>query len=76
MQGPEYWLTVSSSHIHQIGWHPRMGGQLWVRFLGGTVVYYSPAPRELFDGMRFATSKGKFLDARVKKAGIPFEYVA
>jgi hypothetical protein len=58
-------IFVDSSNIEAIGYDD--GAQeLHVRFLTGETYVYSGVPREVFDAMMNAPSKGSFLNREVK----------
>ena len=61
---------VDSSNIEAIGYDDE-AQELHVRFLSGETYVYHGVPRERFDAMMDAPSKGSFLNREVKGA---FEY--
>lgn len=56
---------VDSSNIEAIGYDDDTQG-LHVRFLSGGYYIYSDVPREIFDDLMNAPSKGSFLNREVK----------
>lgn len=58
-------IYVDSSNIEAIGYDD--GAQeLHVRFLSGTSYIYHDVPRQIFDDLMQAPSKGSFLNREVK----------
>lgn len=58
---------VSSSNVEQIGYDDNTS-ELHVRFLTGPQLYvYLNVPRQVYDDLRMASSKGAFLHAQVYK---------
>ena len=56
---------VDSSNIEAIGYDDD-SRELHVRFLTGETYLYSEVPREVFDAMLDAPSKGSFLNRQIK----------
>lgn len=58
---------VSSSNVEQIGYDDD-NSELHVRFLSGPYLYvYLNVPRQVYDDLRMASSKGSYLHAHVYK---------
>lgn len=55
--------NVNSSNIDAIGYENEL---LVIRFLTGSVYIYSGVPKEVFDALSAAESKGKFLNLEIK----------
>jgi len=58
-------MFVDSSNIEAIGYDDD-AQELHVRFLSGETYVYHNVPREIFDAMMDAPSKGSFLNREVK----------
>jgi len=58
-------IFVDSSNIESIGYNDDTQ-ELYVQFLSGGSYIYSDVPREIFDGLMNAPSKGSFLNREVK----------
>ena len=58
-------IYVDSSNIEAIGYDDD-AQELHVQFLSGGYYIYHDVPRQVFDGLMFATSKGSFLNREVK----------
>ena len=58
-------IYVDSSNIEAIGYDDE-GQELHVRFLTGTSYIYHGVPRQKFDDLMQAPSKGSFLNREVK----------
>lgn len=56
---------VDSSNIEAIGYDDH-AQELHVRFLSGATYVYHRVPREVFDAMMIASSKGSFLNREIK----------
>lgn len=67
--------TVSSSSVGAVGYDVSTN-TLGVRFLNGSEYHYFGVPQGLFDGLRSASSVGRFLDQFIKKAGFQYARVA
>ncbi|VTT98951.1 Uncharacterized protein OS=Porphyromonas gingivalis F0185 GN=HMPREF1988_00354 PE=4 SV=1: KTSC [Gemmataceae bacterium] len=69
---------VASSNVHSIGYRVSDHSLfVWFKNDAGAVthrVIYYDVPSHVYLGLRTAASKGKFLDANVKKAGFKFSY--
>ena len=63
-------IYVDSSNIEAIG-YDEITQELHVRFLSGAMYVYYNIPREIYDAIMNAPSKGSFLNREVKGA---FEY--
>ena len=61
----------ASSNVAAFRWNAGDPYPLQVRFNDGRVYGYA-APEEVYEGLLFAPSKGKYLDASVKKPGYPY----
>jgi hypothetical protein len=66
---------VSSSTVAGVGYDGTTN-TLGVRFPNGSEYHYFGVPQEVFDGLRSASSVGRYLDQYVKKAGYAFSRVA
>jgi KTSC domain-containing protein len=64
MKMPEM-IYVDSSNIEAIGYDDDKL-ELHVRFLAGGYYIYQDVPRQVFDGLMSAPSKGSFLNREVK----------
>lgn len=58
-------IYVDSSNVEAIG-YDEDGQELHVQFLGGGYYIYHSVPREIFDGLTCAPSKGSYLNREVK----------
>ncbi len=58
-------LYVDSSNVEAIGYDENTQ-ELHVQFLSGGYYIYHDVPREIFDGLMYAPSKGSFLNREVK----------
>ena len=58
-------IYVDSSNIEAIG-YDNDAQELHVRFLSGTSYIYHGVPRQIFDDLMQAPSKGSFLNREVK----------
>lgn len=58
-------IYVDSSNIEAIGYDDD-AQELHVRFLSGASYIYHGVPRQIFDDLMQATSKGSFLNREVK----------
>jgi hypothetical protein len=67
-------FPVSSTSLAMVGFDPETL-TLSVSFHNGTEYHYYNVPQEVFEGIRAATSPGKFLDANIKKAGYSYARV-
>ena len=67
-------MEVQSSNLNWIDYHDH-DGSLIVCFKGGAQYRYKEVPRELFDSMRDAESKGRFLNQKIKPS-FAFEKMA
>ena len=56
---------VDSSNIEQIGYDDE-ARELHVQFLSGRCYIYHDVPREIFDAIMSAPSKGSFLNREIK----------
>ena|SRR3990167_4957654 len=74
----ECWMyPVVSSNLAALGWYPNVdGGRLIVRFVSGTVGEYRCVPRELYDRLLAADSKGVFFSAEIRKQANKYPYRA
>ncbi len=70
----EYFL-VSSSNVSAVGYDDTTN-TLGVRFLNGTEYHYYGVPKEIFDGLRSASSLGGYLDQFVKKSDYSYSEIA
>jgi len=59
------WIEVESSNVAAIA-YIRAAEQLLVQFNNGSVYSYSAVPVEVFDGLKAADSKGRYLNAHIK----------
>lgn len=69
------YVSVSSSTVSAVGYEVETT-TLGVRFHNGTEYHYFAVPQEVFDGLRCASSVGRYLDQNVKKAGYGYARVA
>lgn len=60
-------IYVDSSNIEAIGYDDD-AQELHVQFLGGRYYIYHDVPRNIFDELMNASSKGSFLNREVKSA--------
>lgn len=67
------WLAVDSSNLKHVRWDE--WGTLSVEFHGGAVYEYLAVPRQVFDDLLAAESKGQFFKEYVKDAGFPYRRV-
>lgn len=58
---------VESSNITSIGWH-EVGNVLEIEFGTGAVYRYAHVPRNVYEALRDAESKGTFFAAQIKRA--------
>ncbi len=58
-------IYVDSSNIEAIGYEDR-SQELHVRFVSGASYIYYDVPRQIFDNLVEATSKGSFLNREVR----------
>lgn len=58
-------IPVDSSNIESIGWD-EVDEELFITFNSGSTYVYSEVPKEVFDSMMNAESKGKFFHANIK----------
>lgn len=58
-------VYVDSSNIEAIGYDDS-AQELHVRFLSGGYYIYHDVPRQIFDGLMSAPSKGSFLNREIK----------
>ena len=58
-------IYVDSSNVEAIGYNED-GQELHVQFLSGGYYIYQGVPRDIFDGLMYAPSKGSFLNREVK----------
>lgn len=61
-------IPVQSSNIAAIGYDDT-NAILEVEFLNGSIYQYYGVPRDTYDSLMNAASKGSFLNAFIKKAG-------
>ena len=66
--------AVTSSTVTEIGYDADTN-TLAVRYLNGGEYHYHGVPEDVFDGLRTASSIGRYLDQCVKKAGYPYTRV-
>ena len=59
-------IYVDSSNIEAIGYDDDTR-ELHVQFLSGGYYIYHDVPRQIFDDLKFAPSKGSFLNREVKR---------
>lgn len=69
------YVSVSSSHVSQVGYDPE-SNTLGVRFNDGGEYHYYNVPIGVFNGLRSASSVGQYFDQNVKKAGYPFKKIS
>lgn len=55
-------LKVESSNVREIGYE---NGTLYVVYSAGTYMYHN-VPEELFEGLKNADSKGRFMNENIK----------
>lgn len=60
------WIPVESSNLKQVMWNA--WGILSVEFINGSIYDYMDVPREVFDGLLSAESKGQYFKEHVKAA--------
>lgn len=67
------WVSVKSSNIAAVAFEEMVTPpyrRLWVKFAKtGKIVYYDTVPREVYDGMLAAQSKGHYLWEVVRAKG-------
>lgn len=66
-------IPVNSTNIAAIG-YDNEAATLRIDFLRGPSYEYYGVPVELFEGLRYSTSKGTYLNNYIKKGG--FSYAA
>ena len=66
--------AVTSSNIAAIGYDDTTN-TLGVRFLNGTEYHYHGVPRDVYDGLVNAGSKGTYLNQLIKKSGYSYSRV-
>ncbi|WP_407185383.1 KTSC domain-containing protein [Bradyrhizobium centrosematis] len=62
------YVNVKSSTVAAVG-YDETAGALGVQFLNGSEYHYFAVPRALFDGLRSASSVGRYLNKFIKDAG-------
>lgn len=67
-------LYVDSTDVDQIGYDPDCS-EIHVVFKKSGYYIYSGCSDELFARFRDSSSKGRFLDAEIKKMGFPYRKV-
>jgi hypothetical protein len=67
--------SVSSSTVSAVGYDDATN-TLGVRFQNGTEYQYFGVPQDVFEGLRSASSVGRYFDQYVKKAGYSYSRVA
>jgi hypothetical protein len=65
---------VTSTSVAAIGYDPDTN-TLGVRFLNGGEFHYYGVSADVFEGMKAATSVGRYLDQYIKKAGYQYARV-
>lgn len=58
-------IYVDSSNVEAVGYDDT-AEELHVQFLSGDAYVYHGVPREVFDGMLHASSKGSYLNREIK----------
>jgi hypothetical protein len=66
--------AVTSSNIGSIG-YDETTSTLGIRFLNGSEYHYYGVPRDVYDGLMGAGSKGSYLNQLVKKSGYSYSRV-
>ena len=61
-------ITVQSSNLASVGYNER-NSTLEVEFTNGNVYQYFDVPTHVYEGLMAATSKGRYLNENIKKAG-------
>lgn len=67
-------IQVSSSHLRAVGFDPQMG-TLEVEFVSGGIYQYYGVPRNVYDELTGAASKGRFFNAYIRNV-YPYSRVA
>lgn len=62
---------VSSSNLAAVGYDEE-SSTLRVEFLNGTSYEYYNVPKEVFEDLLNAGSKGQYFNANIKKGGYPY----
>lgn len=68
------YTPVSSSNVAAIGYDDA-SSTLGVQFLDGSEYHYYGVPRDLYDGLMGAQSKGGFLSQFIKKGGFKYSRI-
>jgi len=71
---PIEYVTVASSTIESVGYDPE-SMTLAITFRDGREYHYYNVPASVFEGLRTASSPGRFLDTEIKKAGYGYARV-
>lgn len=67
-------MLLTSTTLRSVGYDERER-VLEVQFRHGTVYRYLDVPREVYEGLMAARSRGAYFDANVKRAGYRYERV-
>lgn len=67
-------MLLTSTTLRSAGYDERER-VLEVQFRHGTVYRYLDVPREVYEGLMAARSRGAYFDANVKRAGYRYERV-
>ncbi|MFI2436880.1 KTSC domain-containing protein [Streptomyces sp. NPDC018693] len=68
-------ISVTSTNLVSVGYESNSRA-LEVQFKNGSVYQYAGVPEAVYSGLMSAASKGRYLDAFVKKAGYPVARIA
>jgi hypothetical protein len=66
---------VNSSSIASVGYDPR-SAVMEIEFRDGGVYQYFLVPRQAYEGLLAADSKGAYINRNIKGAGYPYSKVA
>jgi hypothetical protein len=67
--------SVTSSNIAAVAYDDA-ASTLGVRFLNGGEYHYSGVSRDVFEGLKGASSVGSYFDQHIKKGGYPYAKVS
>jgi hypothetical protein len=68
------YVQVSSSNVAAVGYDDDTN-TLGVRFLNGTEYHYLNVPKDVFEGLKSASSVGTYLNQYIKKGGYSYSRV-
>ena len=64
-------IPVQSSNLASVG-YDATSSTLEIEFHSGGIYQYDGVPKEIYDGLLSADSKGKYFHRNIKNAGYPY----